>query len=97
MNEWFIVILSILAVYRISYLIAREDGPFDMFVAMRHKIGQHNWIGRGLHCILCIDFWLSLPPAIVLFGYAGIPMIIIGWLGMAGGGLIIYKIFDERG
>ncbi len=89
------LILSVLAVYRLSYLIAKEDGPFDMFSVMRGKISQENWIGRGLHCVLCVSFWLSFLPAFWL--YWGRPInVIIGWLGIAGAVMVLYKVFDEQ-
>ncbi len=95
MNVWMALILSVLAVYRLSYLIAKEDGPFDMFYAMREKIGQESWIGRGLHCVLCISFWLSLIPAVILFYEYDINFG-LGWFGIAGAVLVLYKVFDEQ-
>ncbi len=89
------LILSVLAVYRLSYLIAKEDGPFDVFSVMRGKIRQENWIGRGLHCVLCISFWLSFLPAFWL--YWGRPInVIIGWFGIAGAVMVLYKVLDEQ-
>ncbi len=95
MNFWLALILSILAVYRVSYFIAKEDGPFDLFSEVRGKIGQEGWIGRGLHCVLCISFWLSVLPALWLFW--GRPIdIIAGWFGIAGSILVLYKVLDEQ-
>lgn len=99
MNPWFGLVLSILAVYRISYLVAKEDGPFDLFMRIRHKTDSFDppsdWIGRGMRCILCISFWLSLIPAVGLFR-GDVMEIISGWFGIAGGVLVLYKVFDER-
>ena len=99
MNPWLALILSVLAVYRISYLIAKEDGPFDLFAKIRYKGGSikhpHDWISRGLNCILCISFWLSLIPVIWLF-WGDVVSITLGWLGIAGGVLVLYKVFDEQ-
>ncbi len=95
MDLWLALILSILAVYRASYFIAKEDGPFDMFSKMRGKIGQEGWVGRGLNCVLCISFWLSLIPALWLFW--GRPIdIIAGWFGISGAALVLYKVLDEQ-
>ena len=95
MNLWMALLLSVLAVYRLSYLIAKEDGPFDLFGILRGKIGQEKWFGRGLNCVLCISFWLSFLPAFWLFW--GRPVnIIVSWFGIAGAVLIAYKVFDEQ-
>ncbi len=95
MDFWLALILSVLAVYRASYFIAKEDGPFDLFSELRGKIGQDGWVGRGLHCVLCISFWLSLIPALWLFW--GRPIdIIAGWFGISGAALVLYKVLDEQ-
>ncbi len=95
MNLYLAIALSILAIYRVSYLIAKEDGPFDVFALIRGKISQENWIGRGLNCVLCLSFWLSLIPALWLFW--GRPVnIIAGWFGIAGSVLVLYKVLDEQ-
>ena len=94
-------ILSVLAVYRVSYMIANEDGPLDMFVFIREKAGQKNWIGRGLNCVLCISFWLSAIPAattilIVGFFRSNFESFVLCWFAIAGGVLIIQKHFNRR-
>ena len=100
MNIWMALGLSILAVYRISYLIAKEDGPFDLFMLLRNKTDPikppFDWIGRGLRCVLCISFWTSILPAIWLFQGKGATLIWVGWLGIAGSVLVIYKVLDEQ-
>ena len=89
--NWLAFILAVLATYRIAHMIAREDGPFDMFMALREGVGQESWFGRGLHCVLCISFWLALPAAWI----AGLP-IVIGWLGVAGGVMVLFMIVEVK-
>jgi len=76
----------------VSYFIAKEDGPFDLFSKLRGKISQDGWVGRGLNCVLCISFWLSLIPAYWLFkgDYFGM---ILGWFGIGGAVMVLYKVF----
>ena len=85
--------LSVLAVYRVSHMIANEDGPFDVFVFIREKAGQRNWIGRGLNCVLCISVWLSIIPAIAMTRSAEF---VLYWFAIAGGVLVIHKYFNRR-
>jgi len=82
-----ILVLSVLAVYRISHMLTREDGPFDIFIGFRHRIGQHNWIGRGMNCVLCVSFWLS-----ALTGF--VPGWLLLWFGIAGAVTFIHKVSD---
>ena len=90
MSEWLRYLVAITAVYRLAYMLANEDGPFDVFSWWRNKLGQEAWYGRGFHCVLCMSFWLSLPAAILV----GLPWF-IGWLGVAGGVLIVWQIFER--
>lgn len=89
--NWLAFVLAVLATYRVAHMIAREDGPFDVFSSMREIVGQESWFGRGLHCVLCISFWLALPAALV----AGLP-IVMGWLGVAGGVMVLFMIVETR-
>ncbi len=82
------VVLGVLATYRVSFMIAQEDGPFDMFSKWRGYIGQKTWVGRGMHCTLCISFWVSLLCAFFLVD--GVT-IILYWLGIAGGVLALHR------
>lgn len=80
-----------LAVYRIARLVTQEDGPFDVFSALRDRVGQANWVGRGLHCVLCASFWLALPAALLL-PWAGWRELVLLWLGLAGAAVVIYRV-----
>lgn len=88
--NWLYFVLAVLATYRLAHMIAREDGPFDIFARMREKVGQGNWFGRGLACVLCLSFWLALPAAIL----AQMPWL-MGWLGVAGGVMVLFLMFER--
>lgn len=74
-------IIVTLGVYRLSHIIVREDGPFDIFVHLRSWIGRpdRNWIAKGFNCILCVSFWLAGLVSLLL----GLNWVM--WLGIAGG------------
>lgn len=71
-------LIAALAVYRVSFMIAREDGPFDVFERLRllaitryppETTGNRtrpHWIVRGISCPLCISWWLALPAALIV-------------------------------
>lgn len=58
--------MASLAVYRVSRMIADEEGPFSAFTWLRGRFPSNTWIGRGLECILCVSFWVALPFALLL-------------------------------
>jgi len=86
-----------LAVYRAAHMATIEEGPFAVFDEVRRRIdpAQKTWIGRGLNCILCASFWLSLPAALIL------PATATGhwwadWLAMAGSVMVLHKWLTRR-
>jgi len=56
------LVLSILAVWRITHLFSKEDGPFDIIFWLRKKAGNGFW-GSLLDCFYCTSVWVSLPFA----------------------------------
>jgi hypothetical protein len=72
-------------------MVAREDGPWDLFSTLRERAGQSSWLGRGLWCALCIGFWISLP-LLLLWQLGLVAQLLIGWLAVAGVGLVIHGV-----
>jgi hypothetical protein len=87
------MLLAVLAVFRLSVLIALEDGPFDVLSLARERVGQTTWVGRGLHCPLCISFWLSLAAGFYLAQWGG--SWALYWLGVAGAVNLVYRISSQ--
>jgi len=58
-------ILSILAVWRITHLLGKEDGPFDIVFLLRKKAGA-GFFGNLLDCFYCLSIWIALPLGIWL-------------------------------
>ncbi|RTL58505.1 MAG: DUF1360 domain-containing protein [Sphingobacteriales bacterium] len=58
-------IITILATWRITHLISKEDGPFDIVFIIRKKAGA-GFFGSLLDCFYCTSVWVSLPLGIWL-------------------------------
>ena len=66
-----------LAVWRISSLLSREDGPFYIFSKIRHLAGVEydinskpipkNELSRGLLCLWCTSIWVSVVFCVIYF------------------------------
>jgi hypothetical protein len=79
------ILLSGLAVYRAAKMIATEEGPFSLFLKLRNRFLGDSWIDRGLHCPLCVGFWLALIPSIILAWVLGLWLWVVGfWFAIAG-------------
>lgn len=90
MNALWLVV-GILATYRVARMMAMEDGPFDVFSWIREKAGQQTWIGRGVHCVLCLSFWLAWLSALCL-PHSSLPAYAITSLAISGGVVIVHKV-----
>lgn len=69
--NWFIFIVTALAVFRGSLLFSEEEGPLSIFSRMRRAVPAKSNPGRGIRCSRCWSVWL----AAVVTGY-------LVWLGL---------------
>lgn len=58
-------LICVLAVWRITHFFVAEDGPFDIVVKIRAKLGDSQ-IGAMMDCFYCASIWISIPFCFVL-------------------------------
>jgi hypothetical protein len=63
--NWFNFFIISLVVWRLTHLLSREDGPFDIIFLMRRKAGA-GFFGSLLDCFYCLSVWIALPFGIWL-------------------------------
>lgn len=98
MSDFFLLIISALAVFRLSELVAYDEGPFELFKRIRNLFRHGSQIDRMLECIYCNGIWWSLVFT-VFYAVLGIikPWAApVWWLGIAGGAVTIYRIIRQR-
>ena len=92
MPDWLRFILACFACFRLAELIAVDDGPGNVFLTIRAKLGGYDLgddgqpetsLGRGIICPYCVGIWLAALFALVLFPIEW--MTAIYWLAIAGG------------
>jgi hypothetical protein len=57
--------LGVLATWRVTHLLAEEDGPGDLVVRLRVRAGD-GWQGRLLDCFYCLSVWTAMPFALAV-------------------------------
>jgi hypothetical protein len=65
MNEdhlWLRLFLAVLATWRVTHLLASEDGPADIIVRFRAWLGQ-SIIGKMMDCFNCLSLWVAAVAA----------------------------------
>jgi hypothetical protein len=87
-------VLCTLAVWRLSHLLACEDGPFDIVVRLRKRAGD-GFFGSLMDCFYCLSIWMAAPFAALLAKdwVTGI----VTWLALSGAASLLFKLVESRG
>jgi len=86
--------LAALAVWRMTHLLAEEDGPWDAIANLRARLGA-SIFGRLMDCFYCLSLWISLPLAVWLNGgWAGIIGLIVHWLALSGTACLFQRMTE---
>jgi hypothetical protein len=59
---WFGWVIGSLAVWRLTQLLVRDDGPWDLAFKLRRAVGDGAF-GRALDCFACCSLWCAAPVA----------------------------------
>jgi len=94
MNEvfWARFVLAILATWRITHLLANEDGPWDLIARVRARLGN-KILGRLMDCFKCLSLWVAVP--IALFVSWRPVEILFTWLALSGAACLLERIGQE--
>lgn len=87
-------IMGVLALYRVSFMVTREDGPFEVFTGLRSWVFNrwgNGWQNDGVNCILCVSWWLSWFVA-ALLPVANIRTYVLSAMGLSGSVLILHNV-----
>jgi hypothetical protein len=89
---YFHFVIAILAVWRITHLLSKEDGPFDILFRIRKQIGR-GFFGSLLDCFYCLSVWIAIPFGI----WVGNTVIekIVCCIAISGAACVIQKIIDK--
>ena len=87
------LILCTLAVWKLTYLLSQEDGPFDLVMKFRKLFGQ-GFFGSLLDCFHCLSLWISIPFAYYLC--EGWKDGIITWLALSGGAGLLLNLSEKQ-
>jgi hypothetical protein len=89
---WFF--LGVLAVWRLTHLLQAEDGPADIVVKLRQKVGAGFW-AKLLDCFQCLSLWVALPFAGWMGGSLGERGLL--WLALSAGAIIVERWIPQTG
>ena len=70
-------VCAMLATWRLTHLLSAEDGPGDIVVHLRARLGD-TMAGRAMDCVYCLSIWIAAPLA--LFVALTLPIVCQVWL-----------------
>ena len=85
---FYALMVGILCTWRITHLFVYEDGPWDVFTALRRRTGSGFW-GKLLGCFYCLSLWVAAPLAILL-GRGWVEIVCLA-LAISGGAVLLER------
>lgn len=86
------LILAVLATWRVTHLLANEDGPADLIVKFRALLGD-SLAGKLMDCFYCLSLWIAAPAALYVTHR---PLEwLMTWLALSGGACLLERATKE--
>jgi hypothetical protein len=86
---WLRVVLAVLATWRVTHLLANEDGPADILVRLRTHMGT-GILGTLIDCFQCLSLWVAAPMALFITWK---PVeCLLSWLAISGAACLLERI-----
>jgi hypothetical protein len=89
---WFRFVVAVLATWRVTHLLASEDGPADLIVRFRALLG-HGFAGKLMDCFNCLSVWIAAPAA--LFVSRKLLDWLFAWLAISGAACLLERLGQE--
>ena len=89
---WIRFVLASLATWRVTHLLAQEDGPADLIVRFRARLGN-GLAGSLMDCFQCLSLWIAAPAA--LFVTRHLLDWMFTWLALSGAACLLERLGQE--
>lgn len=86
--------LAALTVWRVTSLIALEDGPFDVSARVRRRLGD-GFFGKLSDCFACASVWVAAPVA-ALVRPRRVTDLLLTWLGLSAVAYLLQERFGSK-
>lgn len=64
-EQFYWLIVGVLCTWRMTHLIAKEDGPWAVIARLRRLAGNGFW-GDLMDCFYCLSLWIAIPFALLI-------------------------------
>jgi hypothetical protein len=84
--------LAVLATWRVTHLLAKEDGPADLIARFRARLGN-RFLGKLMDCFYCLSFWIAAVMA--CFVSSKFLDWLLIWLALSGAACLLERLGQE--
>lgn len=89
---WIRFFVATLATWRVSHLLASEDGPGDIIAHARASLGN-SALGSLADCFGCLSIWIAIPFS---FFVCVRPLeLVMTWLALSGAAFLLERLAPE--
>ncbi|MGB6829462.1 MAG: DUF1360 domain-containing protein, partial [Terracidiphilus sp.] len=85
-------VLAVLATWRVTHLLAAEDGPGDIVFRFRALLGR-SFAGRLMDCFYCLSIWIAAPAALFVTRH-WLDWIMV-WLAISGAACLLERLGQQ--
>ncbi|MDA0165711.1 DUF1360 domain-containing protein [Solirubrobacter ginsenosidimutans] len=85
-------VLAALATWRVTHLLSEEDGPGDVVVRARARLGDSP-AGALMDCFACMSVWVAAPLARTVAPRGADAA--LAWLALSGAACLLERIAAE--
>lgn len=82
------LIVGTLSVWRVTHLLAAEDGPWRLVARVRRRAGE-GFFAELLDCFYCLSLWIAVPVA-WLIGEDWKERALL-WFALSGGAILLQR------
>ena len=85
--------LASLATWRLTHMLAEEDGPWNAVVRLRSRLGTGP-LGEMMDCFYCLSVWVAAPAAVAVApSKRDLPLT---WLALSGAACLLERATEIR-
>ena len=85
--------VAALATWRVTHLLAREDGPAAAIARVREGLGDSQ-LGELMDCFKCASVWVAIPFA--LYAARKPADRVVAWLALSGAACLLEEIISKE-
>jgi hypothetical protein len=91
-DSWLRFVVAVLATWRVTHLLASEDGPADIIFRFRELLGQ-SLAGKLMDCFNCVSLWIAAAAALFI---SQRPLEwLLSCLALSGGACLLERMVKE--